>query len=59
MIERGLFPNVHSNRNTSWPSPCRGCLVHSAIQHFAKHKLDVAAVHLPCLEKKLVNREEP
>ena len=47
MIERCAIPNIHSNRNISWLSPYSRYLVNSAIQHFAKHKLDVAAIRLP------------
>ena len=58
MIERCKIPNIHSNRNTSWSSPYSRYFVNSAIQHFAKHKLDAAATHLPCLSEKTVNREQ-
>ena len=52
MIERCTLPNIHSNRNISWSSLSCKCLLNSAIQHLAKHKLDAAAVRLPRPEKK-------
>ena len=55
MVERCAIPNIHSIRDTSWSSPYPRDSVYSAMQHFAKHKLDVAAVHLPCLAQKIAN----
>lgn len=54
MIERCTFPYIHSNRNTSWSSLYCRCLLNSALQPLAKHKLDAAAVRYHALRRKLM-----